>query len=847
MEVNEAGRDHSARWRLAEFWQDATYAIRTIRRQPGFALVSILTLTLGIGATTAIFSVVNAVVLRPLKTPDAERLVRFITTTGVSTSIAGAQSFDVWRQQSRVFDDVAAHRLEYVNLTEGAEPEQIPVARVSAAFFDLFRAPVLNGRTFNAPEDRPGGPSVAVLSHALWTRRFQSDPAVLGRRVSLGNVPCVIVGILDAGFDTEQFDTQPDVWVPFQLDLRRIDGGNLFTVTGRLTSGTTLAAANAQLAVAVAAARHDAPGRLSARTVWTVEPLRDAMIGSIRPSLNLLVVAVGLLLLIACANVSNLLMVRADVRAREIAIRAALGAARSRILRQLLTESLMLSLVGGVLGLMTGTIGVRILLAIYPGNNPFMLGDTTAAIPRIGANAAVGIDWRVFAFTLGVSAVTGVILGLLPALHASRVDLVGPMKRGGGFSGRRTKARATLVVTEVALAVMLVVGAALLIRTSLALRAVDAGFDAHHVVTMRTSIGATRFETRAGIAQLTRDGLNEISTVPGILSATATCCMPLETVWQLPFVVSGRPPETLTRAGNLAYTGFAGWTFVAANYFEVLKIPIVRGRGFTDRDAADAPGVVIINEEMARRFFPTGDPLTTQLIVGKGMRPEYDQEPLRQIIGIVGNVRDTGLTRPARPAMYVPMAQEPDGVTALNVRLLPIVWMARTAARPLAAAPSVEKALRRASGLPVARIRSMEEIVAESTARSRFDMWLMAIFGGSAVLLAAIGVYGLVAYSVQQRTVEIGIRMALGASKSGVRMMVLGHGMTLALVGIIIGIAAAFSLARVLAGFLFGVAPRDAAVFISVPAILAVVAFAAVWFPARRATQLDPIAALRQE
>lgn len=847
MQVKEAIRDHSLRWLIAELWQDGTYAMRTFWRQPGFALVSILTLTLGIGANTAIFSVVNAVVLRPLKTPNADTLVRFITTTGVSTSIAGAQSFDMWRQQSKVFENVSAHRLEYVNLTEGAEPEQVPVARVSAEFFRLFRASVLNGRTFDASEDRPGGPLVAVLSHALWARRFQSDPAVLGRRLSLGNVPYVIVGILDSGFDTEQFDAQPDVWVPFQLDLHRIDGGNLFTVTGRLTPGTTRAAANAQLAVAVAAARRDAPGRLSARTVWTVEPLRDAMIGSIRPSLNLLVVAVGLLLLIACANVSNLLLVRADVRAREIAIRAALGAARSRIFRQLLTESLILSLVGGALGLVTGTIGVRILLATYPGNNPFRLGDTTAAIPRIGANAAVGIDWRVFAFALAASVVTGVILGVLPALYASRVDLVGPMKRAGGSPGRRTKARAMLVVTEVALAVMLVVGAALLIRTSLALRAVDAGFDAHNVVTMRTSITATRFETRAGIAQLTRDAVNEIRAVPGVLSATATCCMPLETVWQLPFVVSGRPPETLTRAGNLAYTGFAGWTFVAPNYFEVLKIPIVRGRGITDSDTADGRSVVVINEEMARRFFPTSDPLNNQLIVGKGMRPEYDQEPPRQIVGIVGNIRDTGLTRPARPAMYVPVAQEPDGVTALNVRLLPIVWMARTATRPLAAAPSIEKALQRASGLPVTRIRSMEEIVAESTARSRFDMWLMSIFGGSALLLAAIGVYGLITYSVQQRTVEIGIRMALGASKNSVGMMVLRHGMTLAGLGIIIGIAAAFALARVLAGFLFGVAPRDPAVFVSVPAILAVVAFAAVWFPARRATRLDPIAALRQE
>jgi putative ABC transport system permease protein len=834
---------------MRELSQDVRFALRTLHRQPGFALVAILTLTLGISANTAIFSVVNAVVLRPLKAPDAATLVRFMTTTGASTSIAGAQSFDVWRQQTAVFEDVSAHRLEYVNLTEGTEPEQIPIARVTAEFFRLFRAQVLRGRTFAASEDRPGGPLVAVLSHALWTRRFHSDPAVLGRRVSLGNMPYVVIGILAPEFDTEQFDPQPDVWVPFQLDVRRVDGGNLFTVTGRLTRGTTRAAANAQLAVAIAAARRDAPRSVSARTVWSVELLHDAMVGSVRSSLTLLVAAVGLLLLIACVNVANLLLVRADVRTREMAIRTALGAGRRRLLRQLLTESIFLSLISGALGLVVGTLGVRMLLLMYPGNNPFRLGDTTTAIPRIGmGGAAVTVDWRVFTFTIAASVVTGVIFGLMPALHASRVDLVAAMKRvGGGRGGRGSPVRATLVVVEVALALMLLVGAALLIRTSMALRAVAAGFDAHNVVTMRTSVTATRFETRAGIAELTREGITQIRAVPGVVAATATCCMPLETVWQLPFAVSGRPPETLTRTSSLAFTGFAGWTFVAPGYFNVLRIPIVRGRDFTDRDTASAPGVVIINEEMARRFWPSGDPLTDRLIIGKGMRPEYDQEPLRQIVGIVGNVRDTGLTRPARPAMYVPMAQEPDGVTTLNVRLLPIVWMVRTTTPPLIAATSIEKAVQNASGLPVARIRSMDQIVAESTARSRFDMWLMTLFGGCALLLSAIGVYGLMAYSVQQRTAEIGIRMALGADAHRVRNMVLRQGMVLAISGIAVGAVSSLSFARLLSGFLFGVAPRDPAIFTTVTLLLAGVALIAVWLPAQGATRLDPIAALRQE
>src|SRR5437588_669322 len=424
---------------MRELWPDIAYALRTFRRQPGFALVAILTLTLGISANTAIFSVVNAVVLRPLKAPDAASLVRFITTTGASTSMAGAQSFDVWRQQTAVFEDVSAHRLEYVNLTDGSKPAQIPVARVTAEFFRLFRAQVLNGRTFAASEDRPGGPLVAVLSHALWTRRFQNDPTVLGRRISLGNVPHVVIGILTSEFDTEQFDPQPDVWVPFQLDAHRVDAGNLFTVTGRLTQRTTRTAANAQLAVAAAASRRDAPGSVSARTVWSVEPLHDAMVGSVRSSLNLLLAAVGLLLLIACVNVANLLLVRADLRAREMAIRTALGAGRRRILRQLLTESVVLSFIGGALGLVVGTVGLRMLLLMYPGNNPFRLGDTTTVIPRIGiGGAAVTVDWRVFMFTVVASVVTGVIFGLVPALRGSRVDLVAAMKRGvGGRGGRR--------------------------------------------------------------------------------------------------------------------------------------------------------------------------------------------------------------------------------------------------------------------------------------------------------------------------------------------------------------------------------------------------------------------------
>jgi len=456
----------------------------------------------------------------------------------------------------------------------------------------------------------------------------------------------------------------------------------------------------------------------------------------------------------------------------------------------------------------------------------------------------VSIDWRVLTFTIAFSFVATTVAGLFPALHILRVDLQHALKRTGGGSGvgvRHKRVRSALVVTEIALAVVLLVGAGLLIRTSLALRAVKPGFDTHNVLTMRMSVSGTPFERRDGIARLTREGLDRILASSGVTAASTTCCMPLETVWQLDFVVRGRPLKG-------AFHAFAGWTFVSPGYFDVFRIPIVRGRDFTERDDAAAPGVVIINQEMARRFWPNGDPLNDSLIIGRSVRPDYDADPIRHIVGIVGDVRDQGLNRTPRPAMYVPVAQVPDGVTSLNVRLLPIVWIARTKGEPHALGPVIEKDLQDASGgLPVARIRSMDEVVSESTARTRFDMLLMSVFAAAALALAGIGVYGLMAYSVEQRTQEIGIRLALGSGPEQVRRMILRQGMTLTLLGIAIGATASFSFARVLAGMLFGVNPRDPTIFLSVPFLLAAVALLAVWLPAIRASRMTPMNALRYE
>ncbi len=844
-ESRVADRRDTLRW-LDDLRHDIRYTLRTLRRNPTFTVAAILALALGIGANTAIFSVVNAVLLRPLRAPDADRIVRFTETyQGTPSWAAGLRTFNIWRQQTNAFEDISAHWLEFANLTNGSYPEQIPVARVSVAFFHLFGAPVIKGRTFTDEEDRPGANPAVVLSREVWARQFASDPDIVGKAVALGGASRMVIGVLDGDFDSEQFDQRPDVWVPFQIDPNTPERGTLCFTTGRLKPDVALAAARAQLQPAAEEWRRTTPGPPMSTATFTVVPLRDAMVGDVRPALLILVGAVGLVLLIACANVANLLLVRAVGRRREIAIRTAIGAGRQRIVRQLLTESMVLAAASGLFGLVLGAIGIRALLAAYPGNNPLILANRATSLPRIGqAASAVTVDWRVLLFTVGVSLLTGILFGLLPAVQACRTDVGTALKQADGTMGsgsRGNSVRGLLVVSEMAIALMLLVGSGLLIRTSLALLAVNRGFDVHNVLTLRMSVTGTPFETRAGIEQLTRSGIERIQALPGVTVASSACCVPLETVWQLPFVIAGRP---LTGA----FHAFAGWTFVSPGYFEAFNIALMRGRTFTDRDNVGAPGVAIINEAMARRFWPNSDPLNGQLTIGRSMRPEYTDDPVRQIIGIVGNVRDQGLNRPARPGMYVPVAQVPDGVTRLNVRLLPLTWIVRTNVEPHALSNRIEGELSAVSGgLPVTRIRAMDEIAADSIARTRFDMLLMTVFGCFALFLAALGIYGVMGFSVKQRTREIGIRRALGAESSQVRNMVLLQGMSLSLIGVGVGLASAFGVARLLATYVFGVTIHDPVVFISVPVVLSAVALLAVWLPARRATSIDPMVALRYE
>jgi putative ABC transport system permease protein len=597
-----------------------------------------------------------------------------------------------------------------------------------------------------------------------------------------------------------------------------------------LKPGVSLAAANAQLQASFQEYTRKWPDLIPGAG-FRVQSLKDAVVGGVRKSLLTLVGAVGFVLLIACANVANLLLARATGRKREIAIRAAVGAGRGRIVRQLLTESVILSLAGGVLGLAAGYAGIRAILRLSPGN-----------IPRIGIGGSnVDLDWQVLGFTLALSILTGILFGLVPALQSSRADLSSTLKESGNRSGtglRHNRTRALLVTIEMALALVLLIGAALLIRTFIAIRQVNPGFDAHNVLTMRMSLTGPQFEKPAGVTQVVHEGVRRISALPGVEVAGTTCCVPLEDRLRQPFQIAGRPEGPTSRGG-------AGWTLVSPGYFETFKIPLLRGRVFTERDETGPP-VVIINQALAKRFWLGSNPLNDRIIMGVGLARK--DEAARQIIGVVGDVRDGGLNRDPRPNMYVLSAQLTSGQNVKILQDIPWAWVIRTRAAPRSLGTTIQNELREASGgLPVARIRSMQEVLARSTARENFNMLVLTIFGCSALFLAAIGIYGLMAYSVAQRGHEIGIRLALGAESSYIRNMVVLQGLQLALTGVIFGLPAAFGLTRLITSFLFAVKAWDPLVFVVVPVILVGVALLAVWLPAMRASRVDPIDALRCE
>ncbi|MGA2741792.1 MAG: ABC transporter permease [Bryobacteraceae bacterium] len=817
---------------------DLRHAFRVFRKSPGFTAIAIAALALGIGANTAIFSVINVVLLKPLPFPEPDRIMRiergFPGGSGGSSSIP---KFNAWKKND-VFEAMAAYDFAGPGMNVGGSdhPEQVKGIHVSSEFFRVFGVSPVVGRTFTADEDIPSGPKVAVISYQLFNRRLGADLRLVGTPILIAGAPTTVVGVLPATF---QSDPPADIFIPLQADPESTNQGHYLLVAGRLKPGATLQAAKAQMKIVGERFRQANPMWMDKTESVAVVPLQEAQVGNVKLPLMILLGAVGFVLLIACANVANLQLARASTRQREMAIRTAIGANRLRIVRQLLTESVILALAGGILGFLIGAWGVRALLDIAPGNLPRITDSTHAA------TAVSALDWHVLGFTLAVAFATGILFGLYPAVHVSRLDVNSALRETSGRSGtgrHQNRARGFLVVSEIALAVILLVGAALMIRTFASLRAVDPGFDPHNVLTLQTSLSGGRYDTTAKVDNLIRQMTPRLESLPGLQSAATAIMLPIEGGIDLPFNIAGKPP-----AKGAMYNGDEQWRSVSAHYFTAFKIPLLRGRVFSEHDTGNSARVIVINEAMAKKYWQKEDPIGHVMTLGKGLGPEFE-EPAREIVGIVGNVRENGLTDSRQSVMYVPAGQITDGLTQLANKVIPLSWIVRTSQEPTALATAIQREFLAVDGqLPVSKFRTMEQVISESTARSNFNMLLLTIFAGTALLLAALGIYGLMSYSVEQRTQEIGIRVALGASSGEMLRMVIGRGLLLAGIGLAVGLAAAFGLTRLLSSLLFGVKASDPIAFGAVVLTLGVVAWVAVYIPARRATRIDPLIALRYE
>jgi putative ABC transport system permease protein len=833
----EALRDQRGLPWLADLSHDVRYAIRTLRRSPGFTTVAVLTLGLGVGANTAIFSVIRAVLLEPLPYSQPDRIVRLESIWDAKPlPNLSIPKFMTFREQTGIFQDAALYWAYggRVNLTGGDLPEQVGAVHTSADYFRLFGAEVALGRPFLAEEDRPGGPRVVVISNGLWRRRFGGDPHLIGKNIGVGGVPYDVAGVLRADF---YWDPPVDLWLPLQADLSSTGPSHEYYAAARLKPGVSLERANAAMKVAFEGFRRNFPDPLAfPGTGLTAERMQDVLVRDVRPSLRLLLGTAFFVLLIACTNIANLLLARGAARAHEIAIRAALSAGRGRIIRQLLTESALLSMAGALVGLALGYVGLHLLLVINPGN-----------IPRISEHrSGVAIDRGLIAFALSVAALTTVLYGLIPAIHASRADLNIMLKASGSRTGmgiRQTRARFLLVVTEIALAIVLLVGSALLIRTYIALRSVRPGFDGHNVLALDMSLDGPRFQKAAEVARVARDGTQRVEALAGVEAAATT--------WSLPFEPPNDPQFFTIEGRPLAgkpFHGISDWRLVTRHYFDVFRIPVVRGRAFSDHDDASETPVVIINQAMVNAVWPHGNPLGEHIWLNKGLGKGFEEAASRLIIGIVGDVKDNGLNATTGPIMYVPVAQVEDNVLPFYSQAFRLMWVVRTKTAPFSLSGEIQRRLREASaGLPVGHVRSMEQVRVESTARTDFTASLVTFFAGLALLMAAIGIYGVMAYAVEQRRREIGIRIALGAPPGSVRGMVLAEGAMLTLFGTVVGVAAALTLTRFMASLLFGVTAWDPVAFAAVIILLSTIALVAAYVPARRAMRVDPMVALRYE
>jgi putative ABC transport system permease protein len=761
---------------MSRLLQDIRYGLRTLRRNSGFTVVAVLTLALGIGATTAIFSVVNGVLLRPLPFRDADRLAMVWLDNvpqGIRQDITSYPTFADWREQNRVFEGMAGFSPQQANLTGEAEPERIARAAVTAGFFPLLGVEPARGRGFDVREEEQGSHRVAVLGHGLWQRRFGGDPEVLGRTIQMNGDEFTVVGVMPPGFD---FPSASQLWVPLapSEQLREARGAFWLYTLGRLRPGVTVEAAQREMDGIDARLGEEYPA-LSRFGVF-VQPVRDYLVGDVRPALLVLLGAVAFLLLIASANVANLLLARSAAREREMAIRAAMGAGQRRLVGQLLTESLVLALAGGALGVVIATWGVQLLKWLSP-----------ADLPRM---ENVGVDATVLGFAFLVSLLTGVAFGLVPALQVSRTPLARPLREGsrglsGGRRGQRT--RKVLIVGELALALVLLIGAGLLLQSFSRLRSVDPGFRAENVLTLRLSLSGSDYRDPARVVGFWEQLLERVESLPGVASAAgATDVLLPELANSSTVTIEGRPRSPDEETVEVPID------VVTPGLFRTLGTPLLHGRDFSGADDRDAAPVAIINEAMARRFWPDADPVGQRFRYGG----ENSQDPWRTVVGVVADARRTSLEQEARPSTFLPVRQ--NAASSLVV-------VVRTAGDPLALAGAVRREVRAIDpNVPIAQLSTLEGLLSERLAQRRFSALLLGIFSALALLLASVGVYGVIAYTVSQSTREIGIRMALGAHRRNVLRLVLGQVSVLVLLGIGIGLAGALALSRTLAGMLYG-------------------------------------------
>jgi predicted permease len=799
------------------------YAFRVLSKDFGFAAIATLTLALGIGANTAIFTVVNALLLRPLPYEHSDRLMTLYASNPKRALGRGSFSLgrlEQLRSESQSFSDAAGYASESFNLTGSDEPEQLPAARVSWNFLRTLGVRPMLGRDFLSQEDKEGGQPVVLLGYSLWQRRFGANPNVVGTSITLDSVSYTIIGVLPAGLDQpaprlDLLATNLAAFSRFTREQIRVGGGYIYAIT-RLKNGLNIRQAQAEMDVLTRQYLQLNAGKIDADpdAKMLVETLRESLVVNVKPALLVLCAAVCAVLLIACANVASLLLARATGRRKEFAVRAALGASRRDLIRQLLTESFVLALMGGALGLLIASAGTRLLARL-----------TQINLPRV---EEIHVDWQTLVFTLAISILTGVFFGLIPSLQVSKPDLNVILRESGrGTAGglRRNRVRSFLVVGQVALSMMLLIGASLLIRSFFELGRVDPGFDPRGVLTMQVTLPAARYPTDSRKNIFFRNALTKISSIPRVHSASAALSLPLNGRVMVPILISGESPIPFGKR-PLVF-----WQSITPDYFRTIQARLVRGRAFSEHDNESAGGVAIVNETMARRFWPNQDPIGKQMIVARA-------ELRTQVVGVVADVRTAGLDSEARGELYTPYDQRPWPSMILVVR---------TSGDPMLISNAVRKQILQVDAdLPVTSIRTLEDIVADSFGQRRLTLWLFGAFAATALVLAAIGIYGLLAYSVEQRRQEMGIRQALGARQGDILGLVLRQGLGLALAGVAIGLAGAVALTRLLSTLLFHVSPTDPATFAAMAVLFVSVAAMASYLPARRALDVDPLVAMRE-